>query len=81
MPPPVISALALFMCTPVAVYDGDGPIWCAEGPHVRISGIAAREMDDACRPGHPCPDASGDMPSILRSNRGTPSRDSRLRSA
>lgn len=46
-----------FDCTPTAVWDGDGPIWCAEGPHVRLSGIAAREMDGSCSPGHPCADA------------------------
>ncbi len=50
---------APFTCTPVAVYDGDGPIWCAEGPRIRLSGIAARELDGSCRPGHPCPAASG----------------------
>ena len=63
----VIGVLALtamivsgrFVCTPVAVYDGDGPIWCAEGPHIRLAGIAAREMDGSCRRGHPCPRASG----------------------
>ena len=47
-----------FDCTPTAVWDGDGPIWCAEGPHIRLSGIAAREMDGTCRPGHPCPAAN-----------------------
>jgi len=46
-----------FTCTPVRVWDGDGPIWCAEGPHVRLSGIAAREMNGSCNVGHPCPDA------------------------
>ena len=46
-----------FVCTPVAVWDGDGPIWCAEGPRIRLSGIAAREMDGSCSPGHPCPRA------------------------
>ncbi len=51
-------AAALFMCTPVAVYDGDGPVHCREGEKVRIAGIAAREMDGTCRPGHPCPRAS-----------------------
>lgn len=40
----VIPAGQSFNCTPTAVYDGDGPIWCAEGPHIRLSGIAAREM-------------------------------------
>jgi endonuclease YncB( thermonuclease family) len=46
-----------FDCTPTRVWDGDGPIWCAEGPRVRLSGIAAREMDGSCSPGHPCPAA------------------------
>lgn len=48
-----------FICTPTAVWDGDGPIWCAEGPHVRLQGIAAREIDGSCRDGQPCPTASG----------------------
>jgi endonuclease YncB( thermonuclease family) len=47
-----------FTCTPTKLWDGDGPIHCAEGPRVRLSGIAAREMDGTCSPGHPCPDAS-----------------------
>ena len=53
----VVPAGQLFDCTPTAVWDGDGPIWCAEGAHIRLSGIAAREMDGTCRPGHPCPAA------------------------
>lgn len=54
----VVSAGQTFTCTPTAVWDGDGPIWCAEGPHVRISGIAAREMDGTCRDNQPCPPAT-----------------------
>ena len=38
----VIAAGVAFTCTPVAVWDGDGPIWCMEGPKIRIAGIAAR---------------------------------------
>lgn len=53
----VVPSGQSFDCTPTAVWDGDGPIWCAEGPHIRLSGIAAREMDGSCRPGHPCPTA------------------------
>ena len=41
----IIPAGPSFTCTPTAVYDGDGPIWCAEGPRIRLAGIAAREMD------------------------------------
>lgn len=47
-----------FACTPEKVWDGDGPIHCGEGPKVRLAGIAAREMDGSCNPGHPCPDAT-----------------------
>lgn len=32
-----------FDCTPYALFDGDGPISCREFPHVRLSGIAARD--------------------------------------
>lgn len=48
-----------FTCTPVRVWDGDGPIWCLEGPKVRLAGIAAREIDETCKPSHPCPTSSG----------------------
>lgn len=53
-----VPAGQTFACTPTAVYDGDGPIWCAEGPRIRVAGIAAREMDGTCRSNQPCPDAS-----------------------
>ena len=56
----VVSAGQSFECTPTRVWDGDGPIWCAEGPRVRLSGIAAREMDGTCSTGHPCPKASAE---------------------
>lgn len=49
----------LFPCTVTKVHDGDGPIWCAEGPKLRLTAIAAREMDETCSPGHPCPSVSG----------------------
>lgn len=59
----MISSAALlavtFACTPTRVWDGDGPIWCAEGPRIRLAGIAAREIDGSCRRGQPCPAASG----------------------
>ena len=51
----VIAAGENFTCTHTRVWDADGPIWCAEGPRIRLHGIAAREMDGTCRPGHPCP--------------------------
>ncbi|MBV2150070.1 hypothetical protein KRZ98_17645 [Sphingobium sp. AS12] len=55
----IVTAGTTFPCTPTRVWDGDGPIWCAEGPRIRLGGIAAREMDGSCRRGHPCPRASG----------------------
>ncbi|TPG21893.1 hypothetical protein EAH87_04895 [Sphingomonas koreensis] len=55
---PIVAAGTHFRCTPVRVWDGDGPLWCAEGPRIRLAGIAAREMDGSCRPGQPCPAAS-----------------------
>lgn len=51
----IVPAGQSFSCTPTAVYDGDGPIWCAEGPRIRLAGIAAREMDGTCRDNQPCP--------------------------
>ena len=48
-----------FTCKPTHVWDGDSPIWCAEGPRIRLAGIAARELDGTCRRGHPCAEASG----------------------
>ncbi|WP_066560864.1 thermonuclease family protein [Croceicoccus bisphenolivorans] len=54
----IVAAGQTFTCTPTRVWDGDGPVWCAEGPRLRISGIAAREMDGTCRTNQPCPNAS-----------------------
>lgn len=56
--PTIVPDGQRFACTPTAVWDGDGPIWCAEGPHIRLQGIAAREIGDHCRNGQPCPSAS-----------------------
>lgn len=55
----IIAAGAAFVCTPTAVWDGDGPIWCAEGPRIRVAGVAAREIDNSCKSGQPCPAVSG----------------------
>ena len=72
----VISAGMIFLCTPIAVWDGDGPIWCAEGPKVRIAGVAAREMDGSCKANQPCPtvkalDARNRLVRLLGGSRGT----------
>lgn len=55
----IIPTGEAFTCTPTHVWDGDGPIWCEEGPRIRLAGIAAREIDGVCNPGHPCPEAGG----------------------
>ncbi|WP_126172324.1 thermonuclease family protein [Altericroceibacterium xinjiangense] len=55
----MIQAGERFTCTPSRVWDGDGPVWCEEGPRLRLSGIAAREIDGGCRSNQPCPEASG----------------------
>lgn len=55
----VVTAGQDFTCSPKRVWDGDGPIWCEEGPRIRLAGIAAREIDDSCRSNQPCPTASG----------------------
>jgi endonuclease YncB( thermonuclease family) len=67
-----VPAGETFTCTPTRVWDGDGPIWCAEGPRVRLSGIAAREMDGTCNTNQPCPDANAkDARDALASLLGT----------
>lgn len=73
---PIVAAGMVFACTPTLVADGDGPVWCAEGPRVRIAGIAAREADGSCRPGQPCPKASAEaainaLVALLGGSRGT----------
>ena len=54
----IVPAGETFTCTPTRVWDGDGPVWCSEGPRLRLLGIAAREKDGSCRPHHPCPSAT-----------------------
>lgn len=54
----IVPAGQAFTCTPTRVWDGDGPIWCAEGPKIRLAGIAAREIDGTCRRYQPCPAAA-----------------------
>ncbi|WP_152997853.1 thermonuclease family protein [Sphingomonas sp. WG] len=52
----LLGSLALeqpFTCTVTRVHDGDGPLWCAEGPKVRIAGVQAPDFASAtpCRQG------------------------------
>ena len=49
-----------FTCHVTGVHDGDGPIYCAEGPKIRLAAVAARELDGTCNPdGQPCPAGTG----------------------
>ena len=54
-----------FTCTVEQVTDGD-TFRCREenerggAIRVRLSGVAARESDGSCSPGHPCPSASAE---------------------
>lgn len=55
---PVVKRGSKFLCTPTRVWDGDGPVWCAEGARIRLAGIAAREIGETCNSNQPCPKAS-----------------------
>lgn len=46
-----------FACDVAYVNDGD-TLRCRDGTRVRLHAIAARETNNSCSPGHPCPTAS-----------------------
>ena len=46
-----------FLCDVAHVNDGD-TLRCKDGTRVRLHAVAAREADETCSPGHPCPAAS-----------------------
>lgn len=54
-----MSGAGQFSCSVASITDGD-TLRCADGTRVRIAGIAARERDGSCSPGHPCPAASAE---------------------
>lgn len=54
---PAPMSEADFMCTVAKVNDGD-TLRCADGTRVRLHAVAARESNETCSPGHPCPSAS-----------------------
>ena len=37
--PVIAPAGQSFSCKPTAVYDSEGPIWCREGPKIRLAGL------------------------------------------
>lgn len=51
------STESTFSCLVVSVHDGD-TLRCSDGTRVRLHAVAAREIDESCSKGHPCPTAS-----------------------
>lgn len=51
------TATSRFSCSVAYVNDGD-TLRCEDGTRVRLHAVAARETDETCSPGHPCPAAS-----------------------
>lgn len=47
-----------FSCRVKSITDGD-TLRCWDGTRVRLHAVAARESDETCSPGHPCPNAPG----------------------
>lgn len=59
-PPPAnieLARTADFTCRVDRVNDGD-TVRCKDGKRIRLHGISARERDETCSQGHPCPAAS-----------------------
>lgn len=54
---PLATPADRFSCNVAYVNDGD-TLRCADGVRVRLHAVAARETDETCSPGHPCPAAS-----------------------
>lgn len=54
---PLVSSSG-FQCQVSSITDGD-TLRCVDGTRVRLHAVAAREKDETCSPGHPCPSASG----------------------
>lgn len=52
------AAAGTFECHVSSITDGD-TLRCLDGTRVRLHAVAAREKDESCSPGHPCPSASG----------------------
>lgn len=52
------KAGSTFACNVLSITDGD-TLRCRDGTRVRLHAVAAREKDETCSPGHPCPSASG----------------------
>lgn len=46
-----------FECQVNKITDGD-TLRCTDGTRIRLHAVAARESDETCKVGHPCPNAS-----------------------
>lgn len=55
---PVVQPEDRFSCRVSSITDGD-TLRCTDGTRIRLHAVAAREMDETCSAGHPCPSASG----------------------
>jgi len=53
-----VGSATRFSCLVEYVNDGD-TLRCTGGIKVRLHAVAARELDETCTRGHPCPSASG----------------------
>jgi endonuclease YncB( thermonuclease family) len=57
-----LTAGTPFTCYVTKVHDGDGPLWCRNGPKVRIAGVQAPDFESAepcrqSRAGYVCSDS------------------------
>jgi endonuclease YncB( thermonuclease family) len=57
-PSSLVPADDRFSCRVSSITDGD-TLRCTDGTRIRLHAVAAREMDETCSSGHPCPTASG----------------------
>lgn len=49
-----LPSRAALVCDVAYVNDGD-TLRCVDGTRIRLHAVAARESDETCSPGHPCP--------------------------
>ncbi len=52
-----VPSRATLSCPVASITDGD-TLRCRDGTRIRLHAVAARETDETCSPGHPCPDAT-----------------------
>ena len=52
-----VASADSFTCSVASITDGD-TLRCFDGTRIRLHAVAARERDETCSVGHPCPAAS-----------------------